>query len=178
MENIWTDKKFISARERVIKKNAQVELASVHSVSKGYYTECGFRGGYLELHNFDYEVNLELLKLVSIALCSSVDSQAMMGLVVNPPKPGDPSYELFQKERSYVMGTMSKNSDMIYDVANSMTGVKCNRIEGAMYAFPELFLPEKFKKEAEGKGMLPDAHYCMEALEEKGCMFVPGSGFG
>lgn len=30
-----------------------VELASFHTVSKGVYGECGLRGGYMELVNFD-----------------------------------------------------------------------------------------------------------------------------
>lgn len=30
-----------------------VELVSLNSVSKGLLGECGFRGGYMEVHNFD-----------------------------------------------------------------------------------------------------------------------------
>jgi len=30
-----------------------VKLASFHSLSKGIFGECGIRGGYMELTNFD-----------------------------------------------------------------------------------------------------------------------------
>ena len=39
----------------------------------------------------------ELKKLSSAQLCSSVLGQVCMGTVVDPPKPGEPSYELFIK---------------------------------------------------------------------------------
>ena len=42
-------------------------------------------------------VKVELKKLSSAQLCSSVLGQACMDAVVNPPKPGEPSYELFMK---------------------------------------------------------------------------------
>lgn len=35
---------------------SEMELASFMSVSKGYLGECGVRGGYCELFNFDPEV--------------------------------------------------------------------------------------------------------------------------
>ena len=45
----------------------------------------------------DPEVKLELNKLSSAQLCSSVLGQVCMDSVVNPPNPGEPSYELFMK---------------------------------------------------------------------------------
>ncbi|XP_009894091.1 PREDICTED: alanine aminotransferase 2-like, partial [Charadrius vociferus] len=46
-----------------------VELASFHSVSKGFMGECGFRSGYVEVVNMDPEVQQQLSKLVSVRLC-------------------------------------------------------------------------------------------------------------
>ena len=46
-----------------------------------------------------------------------------------------------------------------------------------MYAFPNIKLPEKFIKEANAKGLVPDAYYCSLLLEETGICVVPGSGF-
>jgi alanine transaminase len=45
----------------------------------------------------DHDVKVELKKLSSAQLCSSVIGQVVMDTIVNPPKPGDPSYELFIK---------------------------------------------------------------------------------
>jgi alanine transaminase len=48
---------------------SDIELASFHSVSKGFLGECGRRGGYVEFHNFDPDVIDQLYKLASISLC-------------------------------------------------------------------------------------------------------------
>lgn len=66
----------------------QTELASLHSVSKGLLGECGMRGGYLYLHNFNPAVSEQLVKLKSINLCSNSLGQIMVELMVNPPLEG------------------------------------------------------------------------------------------
>ena len=63
-----------------------VTLASMHSISKGFYGECGRRGGYLELVNVSSDVVSEFYKLASINLCSNLNGQICMALVMNPPK--------------------------------------------------------------------------------------------
>ena len=45
----------------------------------------------------DPEVKVELKKLSSAQLCSSALGQVCMDAIVNPPKPGEPSYDLFIK---------------------------------------------------------------------------------
>ena len=52
-----------------------VELASFMSASKGYMGECGFRGGYCELINFDADVQAQLFKYLSARLCPAVLGQ-------------------------------------------------------------------------------------------------------
>ncbi|RWW83342.1 hypothetical protein BHE74_00008155 [Ensete ventricosum] len=61
----------------------EVQLVSFHTVSKGYWGECGQRGGYFEMTNIP----------------------AKMGLMVNPPKPGDISYLRFVAERVFHLRT-------------------------------------------------------------------------
>lgn len=58
---------------------------------------CGLRGGYLEVINLDSEVHYQLNKLQSANLGSNVTGQIVMECIVNPPKEGESSYELFQK---------------------------------------------------------------------------------
>ena len=65
-----------------------VTLASMHSISKGFYGECGRRGGYLELMNVNPDVVSEFYKLASINLCSNLNGQICMALVMNPPRVG------------------------------------------------------------------------------------------
>lgn len=64
------------------------ELASLHSISKGLLGECGLRGGYLYLHNFNPAVQEQLVKLKSINLCSNTVGQSMVELMCNPPLEG------------------------------------------------------------------------------------------
>ena len=63
-----------------------VPIASMHSISKGFYGECGRRGGYLELTNFPQPVLSQLSKLASISLCSNVAGQIAMAMIMKPPK--------------------------------------------------------------------------------------------
>ena len=51
----------------------------------------------LKIINMDPEVKVELKKLSSAQLCSSALGQVCMDAVVNPPKPGEPSHDLFIK---------------------------------------------------------------------------------
>ena len=55
----------------------------------GAYGECGLRGGYMELHNMEPELIDEIYKVTSINLCPNVPGQVAVGLMVNPPKPGN-----------------------------------------------------------------------------------------
>ena len=89
-ENIYKDGiKFISTRAVLEKMNEKYknvcELASVNSVSKGVLGECGLRGGYLYLHNFHENVNLQIYKLKSIPSCSNTIGQMSVEMMCNPP---------------------------------------------------------------------------------------------
>ena len=75
-----------------------LQLVSFHSTSKGFLGECGLRGGYFELVGFDPEVKAQLLKLVSIGLCSNTLGQIATGLMVAPPKPGSASHATFANQ--------------------------------------------------------------------------------
>lgn len=56
----------------------------------------------MEVINMDNDVKAQLTKLVSVRLCPPVPGQALMDLVVNPPQPGEPSYEKFIKVHSFL----------------------------------------------------------------------------
>ena len=62
-----------------------VELISLHSVSKGLQGECGLRGGYMEHVNLDQYAKDMLYKLKSIEICSNSVGQVAAELMVNPP---------------------------------------------------------------------------------------------
>ena len=88
--NIYKEEKpFISFRKVLAEMGDpyrdNVELISLHSVSKGLMGECGLRGGYFEAHNFDKYANDIIYKLKSIELCSNTIGQVAAQLMVDPP---------------------------------------------------------------------------------------------
>ncbi|KAJ8012245.1 hypothetical protein DPEC_G00066680 [Dallia pectoralis] len=182
-DNVYADScQFHSFKKVLFEMGPQysdtVELASFHSTSKCYMGECGFRGGYMEVINMDPEVKAQLNKLVSVRLCPPVPGQALMDLVVNPPKPGEPSYNNFKKERTDTLKLLAEKAKLTEDILNTVPGITCNPVQGAMYSFPKISLPGRAIKEAMALGQVPDMFYCMKLLEETGICLVPGSGFG
>ncbi|XP_057664641.1 alanine aminotransferase 1 [Diorhabda carinulata] len=155
-----------------------MELASFMSCSKGYMGECGLRGGYAEVLNMDPHVKTQYLKAISAMLCSTTLGQSTLDVIMNPPKKGEPSYELFMKEKNDVLESLKLRAKMVAETFNSIEGYSCNPVQGAMYAFPQIRLPPKAIEAAKRKSLAPDSFYAFELLESTGICIVPGSGFG
>jgi alanine transaminase len=155
-----------------------LELASLHSVSKGMVGECGHRGGYFELVNFDDEVEANIYKFISIMLCAPVIGQCIVELMVNPPRQGEPSHELYKKEYDGIFKGLQERATALHKAFDEMEGVECAEPQGSMYLFPTIKLPEKAAEAAKAEGRGPDEFYCMRLLEATGICVVPGSGFG
>ncbi|XP_065065372.1 alanine aminotransferase 1-like [Rhopilema esculentum] len=159
-------------------KGDDFEMASFHSVSKGYMGECGIRGGYVEVIGLRDDVMVQLQKLQSAQLCANSIGQIVVDCITNPPKPGDESYDLFMLEKTKVLESLKTRAKMVYEILNTIEGVTCNEVMGAMYAFPRVNLPKKAIAKAESVGERPDFFYCKNMLLETGLCVVPGSGFG
>lgn len=157
---------------------SKMELASFMSCSKGYMGECGIRGGYAEVINMCPQVKAMLLKSISAQLCPTTIGQACLDTVVNPPRPGEPSYDLWLKEKTAVLDSLRVRAEMVADTFNSIEGFSCNPVQGAMYAFPQIRLPAKAVEAAKKAGQAPDVFYSFQLLESTGICIVPGSGFG
>lgn len=182
-KNIYSDKPFISMKKIMNDMGApfnKVELVSYHSTSKGLMGECGLRGGYMELVNFDEFAQSQIMKLRTITLCSNTVGQLMTEVMVNPPREGVNSEEvvsLYKKEYEDIFGGLKSRSKLLTATLNNMERITTNKLEGAMYAFPRIHLTDSAIKAAKAKGMAPDAFYCLQALEETGIILVAGSGF-
>lgn len=180
-ENIYVDTaKFVSFRKVALdmgEEAASLQLISFHSISKGFFGECGRRGGYMQIMGFDKELYDQLFKLWSINLCSNVDGQVAIDVMVNPPKPGDPSYELYASERQAILDSLKKRAIQLSDALGSMPGISCHPVDGSLYIFFKVLLPEKAVEEAKKRGVEPDYLYCEELLNNTGIVTVPGSGF-
>lgn len=118
-------KRLRQLQQEVPGKYDDVELASLHSVSKGMVGECGQRGGYFELVGFDPLVAAEIYKFVSIMLCPPVIGQCLLEMMVNPPKKGEPSCELYRQEYNGISKGLHKRALALYDAFRQMEGVIC-----------------------------------------------------
>ncbi len=171
-ENLYGGK-FVSFAKAVGYR--KIALFSLHSVSKGYYGECGQRGGYLEVRNAPKISNTKipfidlLFKLSSVNLCSNTIGQALVYLMVNPPQIGTDAYDTFNSEKSMILNDLFNKATLIRNSFKEMEGVECFGKIGALYLFPRL-------------NKLPigtnDFDYCMNLLEKTGLCVVNGLGFG
>ncbi|KAK8954971.1 Glutamate--glyoxylate aminotransferase 2 [Platanthera zijinensis] len=182
-QNIYQDERpFLSARKILLDMgppiSKEVQLVSFHTVSKGYWGECGQRGGYFEMTNLPPQTVDEIYKIASISLSPNVPGQIFLGLMVNPPKPGDISYLKFSSESKAILDSMRRRARVMTDGFNSCKNVVCNFTEGAMYSFPQICLPPKAIEAAKKASKAPDVFYCLKLLESTGISTVPGSGFG
>uniref|UniRef100_A0A6U1PWD6 Aminotransferase class I/classII large domain-containing protein n=1 Tax=Fibrocapsa japonica TaxID=94617 RepID=A0A6U1PWD6_9STRA len=184
-ENIWQkDGKFWSFKKvahemgHVEAGPGKLQLVSYNSISKGFVGECGLRGGYFELHGFPQDLKDQIYKLASIRLCSNTVGQVLMGLQCNPPKPGSPSYSLYEQEREGILDSLRLRATKIASALNELDGVTVSPPDGALYSFPNVDIPAGAVKAAQEQGVAPDAFYALQAVEKTGIVMVPGSGFG
>lgn len=171
-ENLYGGE-FISFAKAIGNRN--ITLFSLHSVSKGYYGECGQRGGYLEVRNppkvdnSSISFNDLLFKVSSVNLCSNSIGQSLVYLMVNPPKEKSDAYETFIGEKNKILDDLYEKATIIRNSFDQMDGMECFGKIGALYLFPRI------NKLPESKN---DFEYCMDLLEETGLCVVNGLGFG
>eukprot|EP01083_Nonionella_stella_P206201 750184_1 len=145
--NIYNDDRPFYSFKKVLRDLGpdyqDIELISFHSTSKGMLGECGVRGGYMELTNIDTYAHEQLYKLASVNLCPNIVGQLMMGLMVNPPKKGDVSYELYNSELTAQYESLRERADLVSTALSTIDGITCERVDGTMYAFARFEIPEK-----------------------------------
>ena len=168
-ENIYKENKKFVSMKKVLNEMPEpynnLELFSFHSTSKGFIGECGLRGGYMEFTNINTDVAAQIIKLKSIYLCSNTTGQITTDLMVNPPTSEECSLETverYEKEKLEILLSFKRRAQIVTEKLNQMKNVKCAEVEGAMYAFPSLFFPDKIIKEAEKRKMSPDLFYTYE----------------
>lgn len=171
-ENVYGER-FVSFAKALGRR--AVPLFSLHSTSKGFYGECGHRGGYLEVRNAPEVQGTGasfidvLFKQASVSLCSNTPGQMLTYLMVSPPRPGSAPYERYERQRETILGDLYDKAAMMREFFTRMDGVRCFGKTGAMYLFPRL------EKLPQGTS---DFDYCMCLLEETGFCTVNGGGFG
>uniref|UniRef100_A0ACD5XSB1 Uncharacterized protein n=1 Tax=Avena sativa TaxID=4498 RepID=A0ACD5XSB1_AVESA len=180
-DNIYVDDKKFNSFKKVARSLGYTEddisIVSYHSVSMGYYGECGRRGGYMEICGFGEDVMGEICKVASLTLCPNIGGQILTSLVMDTPKIGDDCFENFLAEKESILSSLAKRAKTLEKAFSSLEGVTCNRIEGAIYLFPRIHLPAAAIKAAKTEGVSPDIFYACRLLNDAGIAIVPGSGF-
>ena len=59
--------------------------------------------------------------------------------MVNPPKPGDISYPLYEEELNAELASLRRRAQMVSEAFDALPGMSCNPTEGAMYSFPKVW---------------------------------------
>ncbi|KAF6250547.1 alanine aminotransferase 2-like protein [Scenedesmus sp. NREL 46B-D3] len=174
------DRPFTSAHKALMESACAdtAELISFHSVSKGTSGECGLRGGYHVFTNIHPDTVAQFYKLSSIGLCPNTIGQVVVSALCNPPKQGEPSYELFVKERREEFASLRRRANLVSSAFNSLPNMSVVPTEAAMYSFPQVHMPPAALAAAEAAGKKPDVFYCLAMLDEAGICTIPGSGFG
>ncbi|WVZ65049.1 hypothetical protein U9M48_014471 [Paspalum notatum var. saurae] len=180
-ENVYSENKKFHSFKKVARSlgydETDLSIVSFHSVSMGYYGECGRRGGYMEMTGFPADVKDQIYKVASLTICPNIAGQILISLAMDPPKLGDESFELFEDEKEKIHSSFLKRAKTLEKAFSSLEGVSCNTFEGALYFFPRFHLPLGAIRAAESEGVSPDTFYAHRLLDATGIAVVPGSGF-
>ncbi|XP_073331844.1 alanine aminotransferase 2-like [Pagrus major] len=171
------DKEFTSYRkvlqEMEKKYSETVESISFNSLSNACTGECGLRGGYMEATNLDPAV-FEYLRDIQRTSSPPTTSQLALEAMVNPPSPGDPSYETYTREILHTRTTLSQNAQRACEFLNNLPGMKCQPAMAGIFLYPRLQLPPRIIEEAKVLGVKADVLYCQKLLEEEGVCLGAG----
>lgn len=176
------ERPFYSFKKIASQMKSEIQLVSLHSISKGFMGECGHRGGYFELYHFPEDVKQQITKMATFGLCPNAVGQVIVDCMVHPPESPE-NKSVWEKENSDYINKLQAKSIKLAECFNSLPGIKCKPADGGWYLFPSINLPLKALEAAKscrwhGEVMPPDFFWCLKLLEETGIIIVPGSGFG
>ncbi|KAF4088852.1 hypothetical protein AMELA_G00059350 [Ameiurus melas] len=158
--------------------SSTVELASFNSISKSVMGECGLRGGYFELVNLDPLVLPYIYNYFNTKVCGSLGGQIAVDLMVDPPQPTQPSYDVYTQEVQSIRRAIRNNAQKTLEVLSGLPGISCQPVNGGIFAFPRLHLSQSVIKHAKEKQLEPDLLYSLRLLEEEGLCVGAGCVHG
>uniref|UniRef100_A0A8C7GNI8 alanine transaminase n=1 Tax=Oncorhynchus kisutch TaxID=8019 RepID=A0A8C7GNI8_ONCKI len=145
-----------------------VELASFHSISNGIMGECGLRAGYMELVNVDPAVMVFAKTLLCTDINAPVIGQIALEIMVNPPRPGDPSHSKYTQEILTNRITLAQNAQRAWEFLIGLPGVSCQPVTGGIFIYPRLSLPPEAVEQARSDGLEADVLYSQSLLDKEG----------
>ncbi|CDQ84829.1 unnamed protein product [Oncorhynchus mykiss] len=155
-----------------------VELASFHSISNGIMGECGLRAGYMELVNVDPAVMVFAKTLLCTDISAPVTGQIALEIMVNPPRPGDPSHSKYTQEILTNRITLAQNAQRAWEFLIGLPGVSCQPVTGGLFIYPRLNLPPEAVEQARSDGLEADVLYSQSLLDEEGVCVGAGCEHG
>ena len=187
-QNVYhKEKKFISFKKVLNEMDDEIKnntkLVSFHSLSKGIIGECGLRGGYMEMVNFETDV-LHAFKNMQKCFWANLHGQVGMDIMARYLSGDLKKYitketlDSIDTEYKSVYESLKFRAECADRMMNDMKNITSNQIEGALYAFPKIDFPKEYVEESEKMGIKADTRYSLELLEKTGICVVPGSGFG
>ncbi|XP_077504986.1 alanine aminotransferase 2-like [Amblyomma americanum] len=152
-------------------------LISFSSISKGFAAEGGLQSGYFEAINLDPvdEANLEH---IMEEVLPPMLSQVALDCFVRPPDPGEPSHDVYFKEKAVILSSLAERAKLAEHRLNTIEGIQCSPVHATMAAYPRISIPQKAVEHALSQGKEPDVFYAEELLRQKGVCVTPGSAFG
>ncbi|CAB1323977.1 unnamed protein product, partial [Coregonus sp. 'balchen'] len=175
-------KEFVSYKRVLFEMGQQysemVELASFHSISNGIMGECGLRAGYMELVNVDPAVMVFAETLLCTDISTPVTGQIALEIMVNPPRPGDPSHHKYTQEILTNRITLAQNAQRAWEFLIGLPGVSCQPVMGGIFIYPRLSLPPEVVEQAKSDGLEADVLYCQSLLDEEGVCVGAGCEHG
>ncbi|XP_077964210.1 alanine aminotransferase 2-like [Gasterosteus aculeatus] len=155
-----------------------VELVSFHSLASAHMGEDGLRAGYMELVNVDPEV----MRFVDTMLCTDISTpvtgQLALDLMVDPPRPGELSFDTYRQEILLTRAVLSQNAQRAQEFLNDLPGMSCQPAMGGIYLYPRLHLPPEITEKAEMLKVQAEDLYCQMLLEETGVFLGAGCQYG
>ncbi|RFM23748.1 MAG: aminotransferase class I/II-fold pyridoxal phosphate-dependent enzyme [Candidatus Thermochlorobacter aerophilum] len=136
-------------------------VITMESLSKNYLAP-GWRLGWMMVTNSHLMPDLmaAIRKLADARLCAPIPPQHVIKTAMSLP----PSY------LDSTMQRLRAQRDITFEMLNRISGMRCNKPEGAFYAMAQMNL--------EHGELGTDEEFVLGLLREKGVLFVHGSGFG
>ncbi|CAJ0946897.1 unnamed protein product [Ranitomeya imitator] len=82
------------------------------------------------------------------------------------------------KEKETLLRNLAEKAKITEKILNQTPGIYCNPIQGALYAFPRIQIPDRAIKLAQDRGQEPDDFFCHLLLEDTGIVLSSGNSFG
>lgn len=86
--------------------------------------------------------------ILSLKLRSEAGETMRLGLFASPFSPLSLSPMCCSQERTATLSALAEKAKLTEQILNTVEGISCNPVQGAMYSFPRIIIPEKAVKEA------------------------------